>query len=257
MRILGIDTATSTASVALIEDERLVAEQTSLPQPPLSSAPILGTKTNHAEIILPLIESLLKRAQWDLQHISGIAVSIGPGSFTGLRIGLSTIKGLTYGSSIPVIGVSTLIANAARVTNYEGLICSFLNARKNEVYAALFRRNCDVLTRITDDLAAPAEKIVEIVRSLNSAEPCLFLGDGATVYGDLLTRLLADRARPCTGEIFSSVASAVARLSMERFRRNEADSIGRLVPTYLRAPECESKARSETQLIEKPSLTLR
>lgn len=257
MRILGVDTATSTASVALIDNGQLVAEQTSLLQYPVGKGASPSARTNHAEIILPLIESLLKQAQCDLQQMSGLALSIGPGSFTGLRIGLSTIKGLAYGCSIPVVGVSTLLANAARVTNYEGLICSFLNARKNEVYGSLFRKNGDVLDRITEDLVAPAKTILEIVRSIDGAEPCMFLGDGAMAYGDLIAQSMGARASPCSGEFYPSVASAVARLSAGRFRCNDVDSIGALAPTYLRAPAYEFKAQSETQLVEIPSLTLR
>lgn len=245
MRILGIDTATSTASVALIDNTEVIAEQISDPQNAHSKNTISGAKSNHAETILPLIESLLQEAEWNLGDISGFAISIGPGSFTGLRIGLSTIKGLAYGSSIPVVGISTLLANAARVTDHEGLICSCLNARKNQVYASLFRKNGDGLHRLSEDSVAPAIAIVETVRSLEVVEPCLFLGDGAIAYGDVISGLLRTRARLSGGESYPSVASAVARLSIGGFTSADRTAIGRLVPRYLRAPECEMKVRSE------------
>ena len=129
MRILGVDTATSTASVALIEDGRLVAEEVHSSRGSANQSQTVNSRVNHAEIILPLIEAALRKAAASLRDLSGLAVSIGPGSFTGLRIGLSTVKGLAYGLDIPVVGISTLLANAARVNDFDGLICSFLDAR--------------------------------------------------------------------------------------------------------------------------------
>ena len=257
MRILGIDTATSTASVALIGNGKIIAEQISEPRNPYSETAIARPKSNHAEIILPLIELLLQQAGCNLGGISGFAISIGPGSFTGLRIGLSTLKGLAYGDSIPVVGISTLIANAARVTNHEGLICSFLNARKNEAYAALFRKEGDALYRITEDAAASAKAVVEQVALLGGAAPCLFLGDGVMAYGDLIRGYFGARARLSTGECFPSVAAAAARLSIGRFKPENDAAVGAMVPTYLRAPECETRVRSERQLIEMPSIPAR
>jgi len=162
MRILGVDTATSTASVALIEDGRLVAEEVHSSRGSANQSQTVNSRANHAEIILPLIEAALRKAAASLRDLSGLAVSIGPGSFTGLRIGLSTVKGLAYGLDIPVVGISTLLANAARVNDFDGLICSFLDARKKEVYAALFRRNGDALTRLTEDRVAGASEVIEL-----------------------------------------------------------------------------------------------
>ena len=149
MRIVGIDTSSATASVALLEDGQIIAERCH----PISiaghAAGLAGFKSNHAEILLPLVESVARQARVSLPEVSGIALSIGPGSFTGLRIGLSTVKGLAYGWGIPVVGVSTLLAQAARVGDFDGVICSFLDARKHEVYAALFRKSKHGLTRLT------------------------------------------------------------------------------------------------------------
>jgi tRNA threonylcarbamoyladenosine biosynthesis protein TsaB len=259
MRILGIDTATSTASVALIENGTVVAQRISGPQNLNRKPASQLRKGNHAEIILPLVESLLREAQLDLRDISRFGISIGPGSFTGLRIGLSTIKGLVYGCSTPVAGISTLLANAARVTDHHGLICSILNARKNEVYAALFRKDGDLLRRITEDSVAPATAILKTVAALEGAGTCLFVGDGAIAYRNLIGRFFEVGVRLSAGESYPSVACAVARLSMDQ-SNSDCDGIsamGELVPKYLRAPECEMKVRSETQLIEMPSIMLR
>ncbi|HZD42188.1 MAG TPA: tRNA (adenosine(37)-N6)-threonylcarbamoyltransferase complex dimerization subunit type 1 TsaB [Terriglobales bacterium] len=252
MRILAVDTATSTASVALIEDGTLVAQHPSDRQgPPAGSS----RKGNHSEIILPLIESSLREAQFDICDISLFAISIGPGSFTGLRIGLSTLKGLAYGGGAPVVGVSTLLANAARVTNYNGLICSILNARKSEVYTAVFRKDGDRLFRMTEDSAGSAAAMGKMMAALDGVNPCLFVGDGAIVYRDLIREFFGSRAKLSAGNEYPSVAFAVARLSMGRSA--EGSAIGELVPKYLRAPECEMKVGSVMQLVEMPSIMSR
>src|SRR4051812_24827106 len=109
MRVLGINTATAVASVALLDQGELIAEQV---YPEAECAPRQGwhANRNHAEIIIPLIESVLLQAHVGLSDLDGIAVSIGPGSFTGVRIGLSIVKGLVYGCDLPVVGISTLHA---------------------------------------------------------------------------------------------------------------------------------------------------
>jgi tRNA threonylcarbamoyladenosine biosynthesis protein TsaB len=124
MRTLGLDTATSVASVAVMEDGELSAEET-YPSPSHGLALCGSKRAHHAEVILPLIETVLSRRGLTAGELSGLAVSIGPGSFTGLRIGLSTVKGLAYGSAIRVVGVPTLLAHAARATRWEGLVCAY------------------------------------------------------------------------------------------------------------------------------------
>jgi len=241
MRIVGIDTASTTASAALVEDGRLIADEV---RRDYMADPYrtIASRPHHAEDILPLIEAALTKGGASIRDISGLAISIGPGSFTGLRIGLSTVKGLAYGCAIPVVGVSTLLANAARVTDWDGLICSFLDARKNEVYAALVRTQASKIDRLTDDLLGTAEEIAALVRSLARAAPVLFVGDGTRVYGDLLNRLFGTSASLSLGESYPSVASAVARLTEDRFRRNDVDLVGSLTPVYLRLSEAELKA---------------
>ena len=167
--VIGIDTASGAASVALVENGLLLSEKTDLRCESARDAIRRGGKSNRAETLLPLIELLFESTGVSLQDITGLALSIGPGSFTGLRIGLSTVKGLAYGWQIPVVGVSTLFAHAARVTDYEGLICVLLDARKNEVYAAVFRKTADIVNRVTEDAVASAANVVEMVRGLQSS----------------------------------------------------------------------------------------
>lgn len=240
MRVLGIDTATTTASVALVEDGKLICEEVRSASE--QSGRLLSEgRGNHAEILLPLVDTVLHKAHLPLTEISALAVSIGPGSFTGLRIGLSTVKGLAYGWEIPVVGISTLLAMATRVAGWEGLICPFLDARKRETYAALFRKKADTLERLTPDMVSSPDEIIEKMKALDTLERCLFIGDGTKVYGNLITNALGERGLATLGESFPSTAYAVAQLGEERLRRQELDSLGDVVPLYLRPSEAEVK----------------
>lgn len=241
MKVIGIDTATATASAALVQEGRLLLEEVRPGHTKFGPLSPITNRPNHAEIVLPLLDELLKKAGLALSEISAIAVSIGPGSFTGLRIGLSTVKGLAYGWKIPVVGVSTLLAIAARVTDWDGLICPFLDARKKEAYAALFHKKTEILERLTEDIVSPPEKIVQYIQSLGDGQPCLFVGDGTKVYGELIKTSLGDGGFLTLGESYSSTASAVARLGEERFLKNDFDPLGTLVPLYLRPSEAELK----------------
>lgn len=241
MKVLGVDTATATASVALVEDGRPILEEVF---PHHRESRLLSTgveRANHAETLLPLIDGLLKRAGLSFSEISALAVSIGPGSFTGLRIGLSTVKGLAYGWNIPVVGVPTLLALAVKVTEWEGAICPFLDARKKEVYAALFRKRAGALERLTEDLVSPPARVIRRIQSSVPQDPCLFIGDGTKAYSDLIKNSMGDLSSLTLGEAYPSTACAVARLGEERVRNQESDSPGALVPLYLRPSEAELK----------------
>ncbi len=238
MRIVGIDTATSSASVALIEEGRLISEK-AYPRDGLVTAKAGNGNGNHAETLLPLIESLFEGTKTLLQDIAGLALSIGPGSFTGLRIGLSTVKGLAYGWQIPVVGVSTLLAYAARAVEYEGLICAILDARKDELYAAMFQKSGATLDRLTEDILASAAKVTEMIRGCQRDAPCLLVGDRAEICNRLSSGLAGVRLLVAPDS--PTVATAVARLSEDRFRCNDVDDLGALTPVYIRPSEAELK----------------
>lgn len=243
MTVLGIDTASMAASVALAEDGKLLGEAIQANGAEAGSRGPSARRPSHAEVILPLIEGLLMTSHRSLADLSALAVSIGPGAFTGLRIGLSTVKGLAYGWQIPVVGVSTLQAVAARVTDWEGLICPLLDARKKQVYAALFRRRAGALERLSDDQVCAAESIVQRIRAIGRSSACLFIGDGARVYGVELKGAMGESALLSSGEGYPSTAFAVASLGEQRLRAGEAEPLGPMVPLYLRAPEAELKGQ--------------
>ena len=241
MRILGIDTATSTASVAIIEDGILLAEKIIPRGAGANGAPPNGLRSNHAEILLPTIASVLKASGLSLTELSALAVSIGPGSFTGLRVGLSTVKGLAYGSKIPVVGISTLLAHAARATDYDGLICVLLDARKKQVYASFFRRSSESLDRVTEDAVLDVKNVIELVRK--HSEHCLFIGDGVAVYEPSLRNVLGDAASFRGEAVGPSAAAAMARLAENREAHWDQNALLPLTPIYLRSSEAELKQK--------------
>ncbi|MGH7874089.1 MAG: tRNA (adenosine(37)-N6)-threonylcarbamoyltransferase complex dimerization subunit type 1 TsaB [Candidatus Binatia bacterium] len=248
VRVLGIDTATSIASVALVEDGESIAEELHEPRRTKIAGETVQLGGNHAEFLLPSIQLLLDKTNTTLSTVSGIAVTIGPGSFTGLRIGLATVKGLAYGCGIPVVGVSTLQAHAARVRRFSGLICPLLDARKNEVYVALFRRVGDDLSRLTDDAVLSVRTIVELLQKYASghSESAMLVGDGAIAYKAELTKSFGAAVAISDGTEYGSIAAHAALIAEQRFRCRLVDDIGALEPIYLRLPEAQSKLKLPT-----------
>ena len=240
MKILGLDTSISVASVALIEDGQIVAEDF---YPRRGVVDRSSNKSRHTETILPLIDSVLQRARVALDEIAGIAVSIGPGSFTGVRIGLSTVKGLAYGTGIRAVGISTLQAIAARVTGFEGIVCPVLDARKNEVYGAIFRKHGNQLERLTEDSLTTFANFLEDLRGFGRPMPCLLIGDGVTACRPLLQQAPGLQIYTADEDAMPSVAAAIALLSQGQFIARRVAQLEDLVPVYLRRPDCESRSK--------------
>jgi len=226
MLVLGVETSTMQGGAALVGDDGLCSEFT------------LNVEATHSERLLPTIDRMLRDAGVGLDALSGLAVSIGPGSFTGLRIGLSTVKGLAYATGLPVVSVPTLEALACTVTFARQQICPVLDARKQEVYAALFRCERGELVRLMEDAALPPEALCGKIH-----RPTIFLGDGLAVYGELFRRLLGERllVPPPPGR--GARPAWVAELGRQRLLRGERDPIDALVPRYLRPCEAEVRRR--------------
>jgi tRNA threonylcarbamoyladenosine biosynthesis protein TsaB len=191
---------------------------------------------------LSLLDSTLSTADCRLTDLSGFAIASGPGSFTGLRIGVSTIHGLSYGSGTPVIGVSTLHACAFRVSHFEGAICAILDARKHELYAALFRTGNGALERLTPDQVMSVQRLVELVGVLECSGPILFTGEGVRQYGERVRHALGKQVFLGENEQVPTVASAVALIGENTVNAGQAASPG-LTLRYLRAADAEQRIR--------------
>jgi len=222
MKILAVDTATKSCSVAIIEAGSLSAELTTLKD------------QTHSKHLMELIHNGLGMSGFSAADLDGLAVTIGPGSFTGLRIGVSTIKGLAHALNKPVVGISSLDALAWQCADRSYLICPLLDARKGEVYSATYRYNHDTLTQKSPEKAGAPEAAVQKIK-----EPCVFIGSGAQLYRKRLSTALGDLAHfaPKSQNIIR--ASSVACLSMERFETHDTVAAVDLVPHYIRKSDAE------------------
>ncbi len=222
MIILGIETSTMTGSVALLREETLLAEFT------------LNTPKTHTERLLSAIDCVLQSASIPIHEIDGIAVASGPGSFTGLRIGVTTAKSLAYSIHKPVVGVSSLDALASQILHSERLICPILDARKKEVYTALYRNEDDSVQRLSEyAVIAPDILLADMT------EPVLFLGDGVTTYRTKIETLLGEQALFADAAHRFPRASLVAQRGGKRLMAGEADDAFALTPFYLRKSDAE------------------
>jgi tRNA threonylcarbamoyladenosine biosynthesis protein TsaB len=226
MRVLGIESSARQGGAAIVDGDRLVCES------------LLNIEVTHSERLLPAIDRLLADARLSLEALEGIAVSVGPGSFTGLRIGLSTAKGLAYATGLPVVGVSTLEAMAWALPAARWPVCPVLDARKQEVYAAIFRHAETGLCRLTEDMALSPEALCGIIR-----EPTLLLGDGLAAYEPLFRERLGDRLWIPPLASRGARPACVAELGRQRLLRGERDAAAGLVPRYLRPSEAELRRR--------------
>ncbi|HSB07283.1 MAG TPA: tRNA (adenosine(37)-N6)-threonylcarbamoyltransferase complex dimerization subunit type 1 TsaB [Thermodesulfobacteriota bacterium] len=225
MKILGIDTSTSCGSIGLINDDTVIAEY------------LLNVPTTHSERLLNSIEYILKQGGCTMEELEGWAISLGPGSFTGLRIGVSTIKGLAFATQKPVAGIPTLDVLASNVSPTPYLICPILDARKGEVYAAFYRYEEESSHKRTSAYQAISpEKLVKQIEGKT-----IFLGSGVKTYGDYLRNAIPAFAIFVPDSLNQPHGSTVARLGLERLRKNEVLDLSTFTPIYVRASEAEIK----------------
>ena len=225
MIILAVDTSTLTGGVAVLNDDTVLAEVA------------VTSQQTHAKRLVSAIDATLGMADHTIADCEGFAVTTGPGSFTGLRIGISTVKGLGFATKKPVAGVSTLGALAHQFPLFPHLICPVLDARKGEIYTALYESTGHMKwNRIIQDCAVePAEWL----RQVN--DPCLFVGDGTIVYRQLIREILGDLAYFAPGYLNKVRASVVGYLGMQQILYGETPNVDELVPHYIRKSDAETK----------------
>jgi tRNA threonylcarbamoyladenosine biosynthesis protein TsaB len=223
MKVLGVDAATDLCGVALVENGHLLCEFR------------LKTGFQHAEHLLVLVDRVLKDLKLEMADLDGLALTIGPGSFTGLRVAVSTVKGLLVGIDKPVAAVSTLEVLAWNLPMASNPICTLLDAKKKEVYAALFAfEESGELKRLMDDQVILPTALLERL----SGE-ILFIGEGAHRYRDLIIERLGRRARFVPPSQQVSKASIVAQIGLEQLRQGQRVDIRNLTPNYLRRSDAE------------------
>lgn len=228
MKILALDTSSASGSIAVLSGQKLLAEVT------------IGNVGKHSDWLMPSIDSLLKDLNISINEIDIFAVDIGPGSFTGLRIGISTIKGLAWPLGKKIVGVSTLEALALNLRASGVTVCPILDARKNEVYTALYRYDLDKIETVMGDSAVKPEAIIEEVNRLEA--PVIFLGDGLKAY---LERIKTEVKKVLIAPelLWHLRASNIGLRALERL--DTAKDASELTPVYLRKSEAELKAVAE------------
>jgi len=225
MRVLGIDTSTSCGSIGIIDDDRVVSDY------------LLNSSVTHSERLLGSIEFALKEARFPLEDLDGWAISLGPGSFTGLRIGVSTLKGLSFATQKPVAGVPTLDALASQVSPTPYLICPVLDARKGEIYAAFYRYGKgDILKRVSPYRAIGPDELVKEI-----AEKTIFIGDGVRTYGEFFRDALPAHAAFPSSPLHLLQGSTVATLGLTLLRKGSSLDLSTFTPIYVRRSEAEIK----------------
>jgi len=237
MKVLGIDTSTSCGSVGLIIDGWVASEY------------LLNVSMTHSERLLGAIGLILKEAHCAVEDLDGWAISLGPGSFTGLRIGVSTMKGLAYATQKPVVGVSTLDVLASQISPTPYLICPILDARKRELYSAFYRydeRNS--LNRLSPYEAIGPGDLVKKIR-----ERTIFVGDGIKTYGDYLQSSLPSFAIFAPLPLNLPLGSGVAKLGQELLKKGEHLNLSIFTPIYVRPSEAEIKWQERHEKVD-PSL---
>jgi tRNA threonylcarbamoyladenosine biosynthesis protein TsaB len=230
MRLLAIETATPAQGVALAEDDRLLAELS------------YEAKGNRGGLLLPTVDRVLQKAGLTARDLDAVAVSVGPGSFTGLRVGLATAKGLALGTGARLVGVPTLEALAEGYALPSGTICALLDAYRGEVYMALFRRvgaggEGSALERLSPDAVLAPEAVKAALADVEG--PVHLIGNGATRYRERLEAALGGRA--CVTEqglCAAPSAAAVARLGFRQLAGGNKPDV-EVAPIYLRRAEAE------------------
>jgi tRNA threonylcarbamoyladenosine biosynthesis protein TsaB len=236
MKILAFDGTAKAATVAVTDGERALGYYT------------IDNGLTQSELLLPMAENLLKSLNLSFSDVELYATSVGPGSFTGVRIGVSLVKGLAFGRDIPCVGVSTLEALAENMRGIKGIILPCMDARRNQVYSATFISDGEKLTRLTEDRAIALSDLAEELRQYEG-ESIYVTGDGYSVAHRALSK--AEIKLMNTPELLIlQNAVSVARVAERMYENGEAVSDSALSPVYLRMPQAE-RERLEREAAER------
>lgn len=222
MRILSMDTATRSCSVAIASEDALLAELT-----------VVSTQT-HSKHLMNMIDQALQMARMEIDQIDGISITKGPGSFTGLRIGISVAKSLATALGKPMVGISALETLAHQAGDRLPLICPMIDARREEVYYSRYRFKSGNLTNETPECAQTVETAIA-----NHQDPCLFIGNGALLYRDTIKNILGAGASFAPRFDHTIRASTVASLGIDRFLKQGIDDVETFGPYYIRKSDAE------------------
>ncbi len=225
MKILAVDTSAITCGVAIADNEVLLADLMD------------ESGETHSKHLMNMIKRAFEISGFKPSDMDGFAVTKGPGSFTGLRIGISSVKGLAAATGKPVAGISTLDALAAQVPPTSYLICVMTDARKGEVYSSCYRHIGGIVKKESKEDNLLPEKAIERIH-----EPCLFAGDGACAYRNIIEEKIGGYAHFLPDAFNTVKASTVAFMGMKKMMDNDMEDAGMLVPFYIRKSDVKEMA---------------
>ena len=232
MLILAFETSAKAASAALMEGGRLLGES------------YQNTGLTHSQTIMVMAEDLLKQCGKTARDVEALAVAAGPGSFTGVRIGVAAAKGFAWGGELPLYGVSTLEAMALSLGIWQGYVCPVMDARRSQVYNALFHVNCGEYTRVREDRAISLSELGEDIQNLK--EPIFLVGDGSVLCYNYLLESVPNLVLPKEHRMHQR-AVGVALAAAEKIAAGEAGDGASLVPNYLRLSQAERERMEREQ----------
>lgn len=233
MKILSVDTSSNVATVAVTDDDKLICEI------------LVNTKKTHSQTLMPMIDSALKQSELEISDIDLIASANGPGSFTGLRIGVSAVKGLAHAMDIPVVGVSILTAMAYNLPFCEYIISPILDARRDQVYNAVYEWNDGEIKEICEPRALSVDELIN--EFLTSDKKVVFLGDGVSVHKEYIKEKLGDKAVFAPVSANEQRASGLIAAAKKLYDEGKAVSCYELAPIYLRKPQAERELEEKAK----------
>ncbi len=231
MKILAIECSAGPASVAICENGKILGNS------------FINVKLTHSQTLMPMIENLLSSCLLSVENIEGVAVSAGPGSFTGIRIGISLVKGLCIAKNIPCVAVSTLEAMAMPFKNTDCLVCAVMDARCNQVYNALFKIKNGEITRLCEDRALMCEELKQELLNDFAKENIIVCGDGSDLFYPYIENL--KNSSKANEQNKYQNATGVALLSEKEFISGNTISAEELLPVYLRLPQAERELKAK------------
>lgn len=231
MKILAIEASSQVASVSVLVDDIITAEYT------------MNHKITHSQTLMPMIDEIIRRSETELDTIDAIAVSGGPGSFTGLRIGSATAKGLAQALNIPIVHVPTLDAMAYNAWGFNGIICPIMDARRMQVYTGIYSFENGIFNTHMDSSAISIEELIDAINQYD--RPVLFIGDGIPVFREVLQKGIKGDIYFAPANMNRQRAASVAYLGGIYYGMGKMVEAGEHLPEYLRVSQAEREREAK------------
>ena len=235
MKILNLECSATPASVAITENEEILASS------------FVNVKLTHSQTLMPMVENTLAAAKLTIADIEGIAITNGPGSFTGVRIGISALKGLAAPKNLPCVAVSTLMAMAQNYIDCDCIVCAVMDARCNQVYNALFEVQNGTVSRLCEDRALLCDELAQEIKKLsqNHDKCVIIVGDGTDIFYPFVETY--KNVRKSTPQNRFQNAVGVGLVAFDSFQKGETIEASALLPFYLRLPQAERELKAKEE----------